>query len=302
MGLIARWSTLAEHAPRVANFFTQTPLLNALAKKLAGVAAQRSMPAFATQTFRQWFEARAPKRGGDRVILWADTFSNHFNPSVAIAAVEVLEAAGCEVVIPQRGLCCGRPLYDFGMLDRAKAQLGDILAALDAEIAAGTPLIGLEPACLGTFKDELLNFFPDHPAATKLSRQAVLFSDFLLTRKEWQPRALNVKAIVHGHCHQKSLLGMAGESTLLKKLGVDFKLLDSGCCGMAGSFGFKPEHYEVSIRAGEKGGLLPAVRAAAADTLIITNGYSCREQIAQTGERRALHIAEVAHMALDRKI
>jgi Fe-S oxidoreductase len=147
----------------------------------------------------------------------------------------------------------------------------------------------------------LLNFFPDHPAAARLSKQAVLFSDFLLTREQWQPRALQVKAIVHGHCHQKSLFGMTGESRLLKKLGVDFKMLDSGCCGMAGSFGFKPEHYEVSISAGEKGGLLPAVRAADADTLIITNGYSCREQIAQTGDRRALHIAEVARMALNKK-
>ncbi len=305
MGLIQKWAQLAAHAPRVANFFTQTPLLNTLVKKLAGVAPQRAMPAFATQTFRGWFEARALKheglRGGDRVILWADTFSNHFNPSVAIAAVEVLEAAGCEVIIPQRGLCCGRPLYDFGLLDRAKEQLNEILVALADEINAGTPLIGLEPACLGTFKDELLNFFPDHPAAVRLSKQAVLFSDYLLTREQWQPRTLQVKAIVHGHCHQKSLFGMTGESRLLKKLGVDFKMLDSGCCGMAGSFGFKPEHYEVSISAGEKGGLLPAVRAADADTLIITNGYSCREQIAQTGDRRALHIAEVARMALNKK-
>jgi FAD/FMN-containing dehydrogenase/Fe-S oxidoreductase len=297
MGWIQRWAALAERAPRVANFFTQTPLLSALAKKLAGVAPQRTMPAFATQTFRQWFEARPPKPGGRRVILWADTFSNHFNPAVAIAAVEVLEAAGCAVVVPQRGLCCGRPLYDFGLLDRAKEQLSGILTALADDINAGTPLIGLEPACLGTFKDELLNFFPDDAAAAKLSKQAVLFSEFLL-QTGWQPRALDVKAIVHGHCHQKSLFGMTSETKLLKKLGVNFKLLDSGCCGMAGSFGFKPEHYEVSIRAGEQGGLLPAVRAADATTLIITNGYSCREQIAQTGERRALHIAEVARMAL----
>jgi FAD/FMN-containing dehydrogenase/Fe-S oxidoreductase len=298
MGLIQKWAQLAERAPSAVNFFTQTPLLRALAKKLAGIAPQRSMPPFAEHTFRQWFEARAPKSNGQRVLLWADTFSNHFNPQIAIAAVEVLEAAGCTVVIPQRGLCCGRPLYDFGLLDRAKAQLGEILAALEADIAAGTPLIGLEPACLATFKDELLNFFPDHPAAARLSKQAVLFSDFLLQQTKWQPRALNVKAIVHGHCHQKSVLGMGGEGALLKKLGVDYKLLDAGCCGMAGSFGFKPEHYEVSLRAGELGGLLPAVRAAAADTLIVSNGYSCREQIAQAGGRRALHIAEVARMAL----
>ena len=106
------------------------------------------------------------------------------------------------------------------------------------------------------------------------------------------------KVVVHGHCHQKSVLGMAGDSQLLKSLGVDFEVLDSGCCGMAGSFGFKQRHYDVSIKAGESGGLLPAVRAAAADTLIVSNGYSCREQIAQCTDRRALHIAEVARMAI----
>ena len=126
-----------------------------------------------------------------------------------------------------------------------------------------------------------------------------MFSDFLVSQAKWQPRRLNRKALVHGHCHQKSVLGMAGDSQLLTLLGVDFKLLDSGCCGMAGSFGFKPQHYEVSIRAGELGGLLPAVRGAAADTLIITNGYSCREQISQCTEREALHIAQIARLAID---
>jgi Fe-S oxidoreductase len=221
---------------------------------------------------------------------------------IVVTGTEVLTGR----VVDRNGPWCSEQLRALGVDHESTVVVGDrpadILAALKAEIAAGTPVIGLEPACLGTFKDELLNFFPDDADAAKLSKQAVLFSDFLLTRKTWQPRALNVKAIVHGHCHQKSLLGMNGETTLLKKLGVDFKLLNSGCCGMAGSFGFKPEHYEVSIIAGEKGGLLPAVRAAGADTLIITNGYSCREQIAQTGERRALHIAEVARMALDKKI
>jgi Fe-S oxidoreductase len=232
------------------------------------------------------------------VILWADTFSNYFQPQVAIAAVEVLEAAGCEVAVPAQPLCCGRPLYDFGMLDRAKEQLREIMAALHGEIATGAVIVGLEPACVTTFKDELLNLFPDDAQAKKLSKQVVLFGDFMATRAQWQPRRLNVKAIVHGHCHQKAVLGMHADQRLLERLGVDYELLDSGCCGMAGSFGFKPGHYAVSIKAGELG-LLPAVRAAAHDTLVITNGYSCREQIAQSGGRRALHIAEVARMALD---
>ena len=298
MGLIQRWAILAEHAPRVVNFFSQTPGLRDLAKRVAGIASQRTIPPFATQTFKRWYSARGTRPGGRRVILWADTFNNHFRPAVAIAAVEVLEAAGCEVAVPLQPLCCGRPLYDFGMLARAKTQLREILTALHDEIAAGTLVIGLEPACVTTFKDELLNLFPDDVDAKRLSTQVMLFSDYLVQHAQWRPRTLGVKAIVHGHCHQKAVLGMAGDGQLLKLLGVDFTVLDSGCCGMAGSFGFKPEHYDVSIKAGEIGGLLPAVRAAAVDTLIIASGYSCREQIEQCTERQALHIAEVAHMAL----
>ena len=298
MGLIQRWARLAEPMPRLVNFFTQTPLLRDLAKLFGGIAPQRSIPPFATRTFKQWFSARGTQPGGRRVILWADTFNNHFRPAVAIAAVEVLEAAGCEVVVPPQPLCCGRPLYDFGMLARARTQLREILTVLHDEIAAGTLIVGLEPACVTTFKDELLNLFPDDAEAKRLSAQVMLFSDFLMQHAQWRPRALDVKAIVHSHCHQKSVLGMAGDGQLLKLLGVDFTLLDSGCCGMAGSFGFKPEHYDVSIKAGELGGLLPAVRAAAADTLIIASGYSCREQIKQCTERQALHIAEVAQMAV----
>ena len=299
MGLIQRWARIAETMPRVVNFFTQTPLLRDFAKHIAGIAPQRSIPKFATQTFKQWFAARGARPGGTHVILWADTFNNYFHPATAIAAVEVLEAAGCEVAVPMQPLCCGRPLYDFGMLDRAKAQLREILSVLHDEIAAGTAIVGLEPACMTTFKDELLNLFPDDAAAKRLSAQAVLFSDYLVNHAQWRPRALNAKAIVHGHCHQKAVLGMASDRQLLKLLGVNYTLLDAGCCGMAGGFGFKPEHYDVSIKAGELGGLLPAVRAAAADTLIVTNGYSCREQIAQCTDRSSLHIAEVARLAIN---
>jgi len=152
---------------------------------------------------------------------------------------------------------------------------------------------------VSTFKDELLNLFPGDEQAKRLSAQVMLFSDFLVRHTQWRPRKLGRRAIVHAHCHQKSVLGVASEGLLLKLLDVDFEVLNSGCCGMAGSFGFKPQHYEVSVRAGELGGLLPAVRGAAADTLVITNGYSCREQIAQCTEREALHIAQIARLALD---
>ena len=299
MGLIQLWARWAALMPRVVNFLTQTPGLSHVAKRLAGIAPQRAIPRFATQTFKQWFATRATRNGGRRVILWADTFNNHFHPQTAIAAVEVLEAAGCEVAVPPQALCCGRPLYDFGMLNLAQRQLRQIMENLEPDIRIGTPIVGLEPACVSVFRDELLNLFPDDELARRLSTQTFILSDFLVSQTQWQPPRLDRKALVHGHCHQKSVLGMAGDAELLRRLGVDFRLLDSGCCGMSGSFGFKPKHYEVSIKAGELGGLLPAVRAAAAEMLIITNGYSCREQISQCTGRTALHIAEVARMAID---
>ena len=298
MGLIERWARLAQYLPRAVNFLTQTPLLRDIMKRALGIAPQRPLPKFATRTFKQWFAARGTRGSGKRVILWADTFNNHFRPQTAIAATEVLEAAGYTVVVPPQALCCGRPLYDFGMLDIAKQQLRDTMHALKDEIAAGTTIVGLEPACVTTFKDELLNLFPDSTEATKLSKQVVLFSDFLVGTADWRPRALNLKAVMHGHCHQKAVLGMAGDVELLKRLNVEAKLIDAGCCGMAGSLGYTPGHYEVSVKAGELGGVLPAVRAADADTLVIASGYSCRSQIEQCTERVSVHIAEVARRAL----
>jgi Fe-S oxidoreductase len=304
MGLIQRWARVAAHAPKLANFLTQTPGLSAMAKFFAGIAQQRGIPRFARRTFRQWFFQRAARPHGKaaksgRVILWADTFNNHFHPASASAAVEVLEAAGYEVVVPRQALCCGRPLYDFGMLDLARRQLSEIMEALAPEILNGTTIVGLEPGCVSVFQDELLNLFPDHVLARRLSAQTFLFSDFLVNQAKWKPPRLSGKALVHGHCHQKALLGMNSDMRLLDMLGVEAMLLDAGCCGMSGSFGFNPRHYALSIKAGEMR-LLPAVREAAADTMIVASGFSCREQIAQATPRQALHIAEVAALALHR--
>ncbi|HSN41337.1 MAG TPA: FAD-binding and (Fe-S)-binding domain-containing protein [Burkholderiales bacterium] len=304
MGLIQRWARIAALAPGMVNFLMQMPGLSAVAKFLAGIAQQRNIPRFAKRTFRQWFFRRAAHphlqaAKPRRVILWADTFNNHFHPASAAAAVEVLEAAGYEVVVPRQALCCGRPLYDFGMLDIAKRKLRQVLDALEPDLRASVPIVGLEPACLAVFRDEMLKFFPDDELARKLSNQVHLFSDFLLDHAQWQPPQIGGDALVHGHCHQKALFGMDADIRLLKKLGVEATLLDAGCCGMSGSFGFNPRHHELSIKAGEAA-LLPAVRHAPADTMIIASGYSCREQIAQSTDRRALHIAEVAALALHR--
>jgi Fe-S oxidoreductase len=298
MGLIHRWSRVAAIAPRTANLFTQTPGVAALAKLVAGIARGRDVPRFAKRNFRRWFRRREPGNvDGPRVILWADTFNTYFHPESAAAAVEVLEAAGYRVDIPRERLCCGRPLYDFGMLDLARRELRRILEALERDILAGVPVIGLEPACLSVFRDELLRLFPDDPLARQLSRQTQLFAEFLVNRADWRPPQLGGKAIVHGHCHQKALFGMTDDMNLLARLGVEAELLDTGCCGMAGAFGFTPRHYELSLKIGELG-LLPAVRRADTDTMVIACGYSCREQIAQCTEREGLHVADIARLAL----
>jgi FAD/FMN-containing dehydrogenase/Fe-S oxidoreductase len=314
MGLIHRWARLAAHAPRLANLATQTPLLSAVAKRLGGIAPQRHIPTFAPETFKQQFRRRvqtADSRGASaqtaerqgaarRVILWPDTFNDHFHPEVALAAVEVLEAADYTVVVPAQSLCCGRPLYDYGFLDTAKALLRRVLDTLASEIAAGTPIIGLEPSCVSVFRDELPNLFPDDERARRLSRQTLLLSEFLV-REGYEPPRLaeseSRKAIVHGHCHQKSVLGMGDEETVLGRLGLDYAMPDTGCCGLAGAFGFERDHYDISLAIGERV-LLPAVRAADSETLIVTNGFSCREQIEQTTGRHPLHLAELLAMAL----
>lgn len=300
MGWIQRWARVASLAPRLTNLLTHTPGLSALLKWAGGVAQSREVPKFARRTFRKWFARRRQATGTrGRVILWADTFNNHFQPGSAAAAVEVLETLGYSVVVPPQSLCCGRPLYDFGLLDTARAQLREILDALDAEIRAGTPVIGLEPACLSVFRDELPKLLSDDPRAAKLAQQCQLFSDFLMRVPGWEAPQLGGEALVHGHCHQKAVFGMTAEMALLKRLGIKARTAESGCCGMAGAFGFHPKHVEVSLKAAESA-LLPAVRAADADTMIIASGYSCREQIAQGSQRHALHIAEVVALAMNR--
>jgi FAD/FMN-containing dehydrogenase/Fe-S oxidoreductase len=243
--------------------------------------------------------ALAPEGDLPPVLLWADTFNNYFLPPTAKAAVEVLEAAGFRVIVPQANLCCGRPLYDFGMLDRAERLLLDILDELEPGIEAGIPVVGLEPSCVAVFRDELINLFPHDLRAQRLSRQTFLLSEFLEKLGPTAPLPqLNRKALLHGHCHHKSIMKMTAEESLLRRLGIDFQSPAPGCCGMAGSFGFEHDKYGVSQAIGELE-LLPAVRRAPADWLIIADGFSCREQIAQGTNRNALHLAEVLQMALN---
>ena len=305
-GLIHIWSRLTNAIPfggRIANFFSQAPIFSEVMKWAIGVAPQRRMPPFADYTFKEWFARRT---GGiippsqKRVLLWPDTFNNYFHPRTAQAAVEVLEAAGFRVIVPMHDLCCGRPLYDYGMLDTAQRWLKQILHSLRIEIRNDIPLVGLEPSCLATFRDELTNLFPNDQDAQRLSKNSFLLSEFL---EKFAPGfeipKLQRKAVVHGHCHHKSLMKMNDEVSLLKKMGLEADVLDSGCCGMAGAFGFEKEHYDVSIACGERV-LLPAVRKATNDTLLISDGFSCREQVRQTTDRMPMHLSEVIQMALRR--
>ena len=223
-------------------------------------------------------------------MLWPDTFNNHFTPDTAHAAVEFLQAKGYEVTIPRKELCCGRPLYDWGMLDGAKKLLQEAIDVLQED---DVPIVGLEPSCISVFRDELPNLFPEHK---ELAKRFFTLSEFVQREKLELPQ-LKRKAVVQGHCHHKAIMKFESEEELLKKMGLDFEHLDSGCCGMAGAFGFDRENYEVSMRIGERV-LLPAVRAASKETLIVADGFSCREQIEQSTDRKALHLAQVLQMAL----
>jgi len=293
------WARVASNVPGLVNLTTQLPFLRDIAKLIAGMPPQRTIPAFAPQTFRAWFRRRAPRNlGAPPVLLWPDTFNNHFLPDTAKAAVDVLESAGFQVTIPATGLCCGRPLYDWGMLDRAKKLLLQTVDVLETDIEQQTPIVVLEPSCAAVFRDELVNLFPHDSRARALSQQTFLLSEFLERKaKHFDLPKLNAQALVHGHCHHKSVFKMTDEESVLHRMGLDFRAPAPGCCGMAGAFGFEEDKYETSVAVGELE-LLPAVRQAAPDCLIIADGFSCREQIAQCTDRRALHLAEVLQMAL----
>ncbi len=300
MGRIGQWAPWASRFPRLTNFAMSTPPLARIGKWAAGVAAERNLPAFAPKSFRMLSSKRrsaSANAARPKVILWVDTFNDHFSPRVAMAAMEVLERIGYQVVLPRKRLCCGRPLYDYGLLDEARALLSGMVEELADEVRSGVPVVGLEPGCLSVFKDELLKQLPGNDIARRLSQQSFLFSDFVAQARFAWP-ALDADVMVHGHCHQKSLFGMNGETALLNQLGVRWTLLDTGCCGMAGSFGFNANHYELSMKIGEDT-LLPLVRKAPRETLIVTNGFSCREQIEQGAGRHTLHIAELALRSLE---
>jgi Fe-S oxidoreductase len=307
-GFIDRWAQLGSKFPRLANFFSSAPVFRQVLGGVLQLAPQRKLPQFATSTFQKWARKhRVPGVGAATpfvktdVILWADTFNNYFHPGTSRAALEVLQSAGFRVAVPQMHLCCGRPLYDFGLLDEAKEYLEKILSVLTAQIFAGVPVVVLEPSCASVFRDELRNLFPRDERAKRLRNQTFLLSEFLERHAPgYQPPPLQGKVLLHGHCHHKSIMGIGAEESLLRKTGAELQSIDSGCCGMAGPFGFEKEKYAVSQAVGERL-LLPAVRNTAENALIVSDGFSCREQILQATGRRAIHLAEALQLGLHGK-
>jgi FAD/FMN-containing dehydrogenase/Fe-S oxidoreductase len=302
MGLIFLWSRLAMLAPGVVNATLRAPVLGRAVKWLAGFTSERAAPAYASETFQDWWRRRRSPRTRDAnlppVLLWPDTFCNYFLPGTLKAAVTVLEDAGYRVMVPGAPLCCGRPLYDYGMLDLARTKLLQILEQLRPAIRAGVPVVALEPSCLSVFRDEMPNLLAGDPDAERLALQAKTLSELLLATPNWQPPQLSRKALVQTHCHHKAVLNAEAEEKLLRAMGLDIEKPPVGCCGHAGSFGFEAEHHPVSMQIGELV-LLPAVRKAPADQLIISDGFSCRHQIRHGTGRWAMHPAEVIAFALE---
>jgi FAD/FMN-containing dehydrogenase/Fe-S oxidoreductase len=298
-GFIDQAARVASRFPEAVNLVTQTPPFSRLAKLAAGMDGQRRIPTFAPITLQEWFRRRGEVNPEGRpVILFPDTFNNHFHTDVGVACVEALEAAGWRVVMPEGHICCGRPLYDYGFLDMAERYLHRVLDTFRDDIRAGTPIVGMEPSCLAVFKDELTKMLPYDDDAERLRRCAYHWSEFFEAHDVEVPLVAK-QALLWGHCHHKATGGMDAEERLLKRMGLDVQQVKGGCCGLAGSWGFEAGKYDISVQCGEQA-LLPAVRAAPSEAVIVADGFSCKTQIEQAGTgRRALHTAQVMKLARD---
>lgn len=297
-GFADKLARLGSIAPGLTNAILTGPLTSPIIKTFANVAKDRKLPQLASHSFQKLRAAKNSPQSGpgaNSVLLWPDTWNNYYHPQSLTAAETVLEATGFVVETPRDHICCGRPLYDFGFLDRARSYLADVLEKVGPQIDLGMPFIFLEPSCASVFKDELLEFFPKNERAQRLSNQTWLLADWLTQNApDWRPTGLEgAHVLVHGHCHHKSVFGgPTSEIGLLKKAGANVHAIKAGCCGMAGPFGFEADKYEVSKRIAADG-LMPAVDSAGPATILVADGFSCREQIEQLGHKQAVHFAEV---------
>jgi FAD/FMN-containing dehydrogenase/Fe-S oxidoreductase len=302
-GRIERWNRLGARLPGLVNRLAGLPPSRWLLEKVVGIDRRRPLPPLAEETFTAWFGRRTPPAPAPRgeVVLFHDTFTTYNQPSIGRAAVELLEAAGYRVVLADKK-CCGRPLISKGMLAEAREHAAWNVSRLLPWAARGVAIVGLEPSCLLTLRDESVDLLRTDEART-VARQAFLLEEFL-QRERGRGLALHFaapgrRALLHGHCHQKALVGTAPTVAALRWAGYEVEEVDSGCCGMAGSFGFEREHYDVSVTLGNRR-LAPAVRALPADAVVVAPGISCRQQIDHLAGRRALHPAEALRDALSR--
>ncbi|MFD0415802.1 FAD-binding and (Fe-S)-binding domain-containing protein [Streptomyces sp. NPDC127108] len=308
MGRLPRWlrAVAATRTARVANLLAAVGPLAALAKRLGGIEPRRALPRVAPVTFRQWWRRRtrggsATKAAVGTVVLWPDTFTDHLSPAVARAAVRVLEAAGLTVVLPPDGVCCGLTYVSTGQLDQARAVQRRTLELMRPLLAAGTPLVVLEPSCAAALKTDLVELAPpDEPGARELAASVVTFAQALEEyAPDWRPPRLDRAVVGQTHCHQHAVLGDAAERRLRAAAGLDGEL-SGGCCGLAGNFGFEKGHFDVSTACAEEQ-LLPAVRQAPPGAEVLADGFSCRTQLEQLAGVRGRHLAEVLAEALEER-
>jgi FAD/FMN-containing dehydrogenase/Fe-S oxidoreductase len=299
---------LGSITPALTNFILNGPLTSPMIKAIVGVARERKLPELASKPYRQARpksdetanvpRSAEPKAARQQVVLWADTWNNYYHPQTLQAAERVLTKAGFRVQTTSKHICCGRALYDFGLLDTAKNYLTTVLEFVAPQIEAGLPFIFLEPSCASVFRNEALDFFKEGRLASlalQMSKQIWLLADWLAAKSpDWVAGRLEGGIfLVHGHCHHKAVFGgPANEVALLKKAGASVRMINSTCCGMAGPFGFEADKIEVS-KAIANLDLLPAVRAASSTTVIVADGFSCREQISQLSDREGMHFAEI---------
>jgi FAD/FMN-containing dehydrogenase/Fe-S oxidoreductase len=297
MGWLPLTAAAARRAPRAVNRISQAPLLARILKRAGGVAPQRDLPRFADEPFTQWWRSHRPASGSGkrgRVLLWPDTFTNTFDPDIGRAAVALLEDAGFAVEVPERTLCCGLTWISTGQLGIARRILRRTVTALREPIRAGVPVVGLEPSCTAVFRSDAQELLPADEDVRRLAEQTSTLAELLQSRAaDWDPPAVAGKAIMQVHCHQHAVLGEDSDLALLRRSGVQAEPLESGCCGLAGNFGFERDHYDVSIAAAERV-LLPRVRAADAATAVLADGFSCRTQIRQADTGHPpLHLAQL---------
>ncbi|GGM22869.1 dimethylmenaquinone methyltransferase [Streptomyces fumigatiscleroticus] len=305
MGWLPLWARLSRVSPSLVNAVLRAPGPARAGKRLAGVDEARQAPVLARRSFLQWWRQRDtehPDPGDPRtVLLWPDTFSTYFHPAIAMSAVRVLEDAGFRVAVPDRPVCCGLTWISTGQLAVAKKVLRRTLGVLRPYLEAGTPVIGLEPSCTAVFRADAPELLPADQDVRRLAGQVRTFAEQLVQHApdDWRPPRLARQATVQTHCHQHAVMKFDADRELMRRAHLDADVLDEGCCGLAGNFGFERGHHEVSMAVAEQG-VLPAVRAAAPDSLVVADGFSCRTQIEEGGTgRRAVHLAEVLALALD---